>query len=208
MFILVFVAILKRQTQKNTEKVENDKHLKKAVISLKTLQRIHKGSKSKKYKNLSLLKTKYNNTKKDRIEENMKFISLEKEIHRGSQSQTTLCLKNCLYPSIYKTIHEDNNPGFVRKHLSCLETFSEKLEEGSLKWLRWLVIRARRISQVYVDLFKDGFLAVSIFWLIGGFPSMILFPTKMTSVVVVCLFSSIFIAMLLSSVVLAIEMIN
>ena len=104
----------------------------------------------------------YRNTKKERIRENMKFLEFEKRIHKGSKIDTLVCLKNCLYPSVYKTVHEDNNPGFVRKYLPWVETISEKLEADNLKWLRWLVVKVRRITQVYVDFFKDSFLAVSI----------------------------------------------
>ena len=206
--ILLFATILKLLTQKKTENVEDRIPNEKSVISPETVKLIHNGSLSKKVMNVWLLKIKYRNTKEDRIEENIKIMNLEKGIHEGSEIKTIVCLKNCLYPSVYKTVHEDNNPGFVRKYLPWVETISEKLEADNLQWLRWLVIKVRKISSIYIDLFKDLFLAASIFVLNGSFQGLILFPTKMTSVVVFCLFSSILVSMLLSSMDLAIERIN
>ena len=158
--------------------------------------------------NVLLLKNKYRNKKSDRIDENQKFLKYEKENHQGSEIKTLVCLKNCLFPSVYNTVHEDNNPGLVRKYLPWVETVSEKLEADNLRWLRWLVVKVRRISTCYVDVFKDSALTFSIIVLIGGPQSLLLFPTKMTSVVVFSLLFSIFVPMFLSSIILAIDIIN
>ena len=144
--ILLFATILKLRTQKKTEQTENKIPVDKSVISPQIVKLIHSGSQSKKIMNVLLLKIRYRNTKQDRIDENIKFMNLEKEKHDGSEIKTIVCLKNCLYPSVYKTVHEDNNPGVVRKYLPWVETISEKLEADNLKWLRWLVIKVRKIS--------------------------------------------------------------
>ena len=202
--VLLSVALLKLWTHKQTEKIKFNKFF----ISPETVELTHYGVYSKNLVNVELLKNKYKNTQNDRIEENIKFMEIEKKLHKGSQSETILCLKNCLYPSIYKTVYEDNNPGIVRRILPCVEIISERLEADNLKWLRWLVVKARRISTIYIDLFKDLYLAVLIFVLIGGIQALTLFPTKMTSVVVICLLTSVFVPMLLSSIILAMDKIG
>ena len=124
-------------------------------------------------------------------------------MHNYSVQETVNCLKNCLHPHLYKTVHEDNNPGFVRKHLPALEKVSKRLEADDLKWLRWLLVKAKIISRIYVDPFKDLILTASILILMGGIPSLLAFPTKMPSVVVFCLLASVSISMLLGRVRLA-----
>ena len=194
-------------TQKKKEKSENYKITKKYDIPEKTVLTLHEDSDSSKFLNILLLRNRYRNTEEDRIEENIKFMTLMINIHGGSQNKTIGYLKNVLDPSVYKTLHEDNNPGLKRKK-PLVNNISQILESDKLKWLRWLVVKAKRISAVYVDLFKDLFLGVSILLLMGGIPALIFFPAKMTSVVVICIFATIIIPMLLSSVILAIERIQ
>ena len=80
----------------------------------------------------------------------------------------------------------------------------------TLKWM-WLMGSVRMIKEIlqcYVDILKDTYLLMTILVVIGGPSALILFPTKMTSVVVYCLFVSIVLPMFVSSVDLALDRIQ
>ena len=65
--------------------------------------------------------------------------------------------------------------------------------------------KVANISAIYVDLLKDLYLAVLILVIVGGVTSILTFPTKLTSVVVMATFTSVFGPLLLSNLVLAIN---
>ena len=158
---MLFAALLKLWTQKRADKKKGEKYRRRfCILTEESVEPIHMGLKS----NVLLLKNKYRNRKKERIEENKKFLDYEKKNHHGSEFQTLVCLKNCLFPSVYNTVHEDNNPGLVRKYLPWVETISEKLEADNLQWLRWLLVKVRRITTCYVDVFKDSALTFQLAW--------------------------------------------
>ena len=133
---------------------------------------------------------------------------MELNFHGGSYKEVVTCMKNNLNPVIFKEVYEDNNPGFVRRHLKFIEKIKKKLEWDKFTWLRWILTKVSKILSVYMDLLKDTALTTSIFITMGGLTSLISFPTKMTSVVVFSLTAFIFIPLVLSSIQLAISRIQ
>ena len=81
----------------------------------------------------------------------------------------------------------------------------KKLDGPTLGWLRWVMKKVANISAIYVDLLKDLYLAVLILVIVGGVTSILTFPTKLTSVVVMATFTSVFGPLLISNIVLAIN---
>ena len=152
--------------------------------------------------NALLYRNQIINKEERRIQFNQAFLKLELEMHHGSYKDTLLCFKNNLFTSIYKTVHEDNFPGFLRNNLPLIEKLEKKIDNF------WILTKIRKICRVYVDMFKDGVLTASILFIMGGITSLTLFPMKMTSVVVFCLMASIIIPILLGSIDLAINRIQ
>ena len=171
-------------------------------ITLEIVQEYHEDAEKIQELNALLFRNQIISEEETRIQFNKKFHSLELETHNGSQEETILCLKTNLFTSIYETVHEDNNPGFLRKYLPRIEKLKKKVENF------WILTKIIKICRVYVDLFKDSVLTASIIFIMGGTASLALFPMKMTSVVVFCLMASIIFPMFLGSIGLAISRIQ
>ena len=74
--------------------------------------------------------------------------------------------------------------------------------------MRWLLKKVGNIASYYVDFFKDFYLGSSILVVIGGPTSIIMFPTKLTSVVVFSIFLTVFGPLLVANLDLALEKIE
>ena len=118
------------------------------------------------------------------------------------------CMKNHLKSSLYSTLHEDIFPGFVRQYAPRLEKKLNIIDSTKMSWMRWLLMKVGNIASYYVDFFKDFYLGTSILVIIGGPASIIFFPTKLTSVVVLTIFSTVLGPLLITNLDLAIEKIE
>ena len=136
-----------------------------------------------------------------RVKVNTSFYSMELEIHDKSIAETHCCIKRNVDPVLSKSIFEDVYPGIIRRHCKPLEQIKHKIENNNLIW--WLSKMVLRITSIYVDLFKDTFLAITILVMIGGPSSLSEFPTKYTSVVFFCLITTIILPLTVSSFFLA-----
>ena len=148
------------------------------------------------------------NEHEERIKQNKVFWRTELEIHNNNKSETVACLKNCLKKSVYKTLYGDNKPGLVCRKGYRLEKKMKELEGPKMGWLRWVMKKVANIATIYVDLFKDLYLCTLILIIVGGVTSIWYFPTKLTSVVVLSTFTSVFGPLLISNLVLAIDRIE
>ena len=101
-----------------------------------------------------------------RIERNQNFYQLELKIHKKNVPETKRCLKSYMDYSVYKTVIEDVNAGYIRRNLPWIENFLEKSE--SRKWLRWLLKKVKQIVNTYGDIAKDIVLVASIISALGG----------------------------------------
>ena len=137
-----------------------------------------------------------------------KRIALSQELYRlvvnqhgGNEAEAKLFMKRNLHRSVYKIVHEDKFPGIMRRYFHRLELFLEGLENRSVLW--WVLSNVRQCFTIYLDIFKDFFIAIIIFTVSGGFIAMLTFPTKLTSVVFFCFIFTILLPLLISSHVLA-----
>ena len=137
-----------------------------------------------------------------------KRIALSQELYRlvvnqhgGNEAEAKLFMKRNLHRSVYKIVHEDKFPGIMRRYFHRLELFLEDLENRSVLW--WVLSNVRQCFTIYLDIFKDFFIAIIIFTVSGGFIAMLTFPTKLTSVVFFCFIFTILLPLLISSHVLA-----
>ena len=126
-----------------------------------------------------------------------------------NEAKTKCSLKANLEPEACKNVLDDAFPGFTTKITKNIKVL-KKLKKTSKKWmwLTWIIKKIKDILVNYLDIFKDVYLLIIIFVTIGGFRALILFPNKITSVLVYCLWGSIFIPILVSSLVLALQRIE
>ena len=144
-----------------------------------------------------------------RIENNKKYYELELKYHNENIAETKCCMKNNLEFSVCRSILDD----IAGPSCSCIFQLIPKLSQwkrivtdllkNKSRFIFWLWDKARRIVTDYLDFFKDTFLLAVIFYLVGGFKSMIYFPTKFTSVIVYCFLGANVLPLFLSSIQLA-----
>ena len=177
-------------------------------ITPRMVQENHHNKNSKRKQNVILWRNNMINEHEERIRQSEIFFRTELELHNNNKSETVACLKNCLKKNVYKTLYEDNNPGFVRRKAYRLEKKMKKLEGTKMGWLRWVMKKVANIATIYVDLFKDLYFGILILIIVGGVASIWYFPTKLTSVVVLSTFTSVFGPLFISNLVLAIDRIE
>ena len=148
------------------------------------------------------------NTHEERIIQSQNFWRAELKLHNNNKAETVACLKNCLKSSLYSTLYEDNFPGLFRRKAPRLEKKLKTIDSSKMSWMRWLLNKVGNIASYYVDFFKDFYLGGSILVVIGGVTSILTFPTKLTSVVVFCLFLTVFGPLFVANLDLAIEKIE
>ena len=111
---------------------------------------------------------------------------------------------------IAKAISDAQFGTLIDEFESCFNTkvitnFRDKftIEE----WFGTLIsslMKCLKLIFIFVDMYKDTFLAATILITTGGWNAVLNFPTNFSSVVVICMFSSIMVPLLLSSMHLAI----
>ena len=138
--------------------------------------------------------------------ETLKNISKEEEkFHKYNEFKTMLWIKNAYSKFEIKVMAEYLYPSLLKKIPPIkfiLENF-EKLTH-SFEIFRWLWNKVRQISFVYIDLTKDISITATLILTIG-ITTVIDSPTAFPSVVVMCLFVSIILPFLLSSLQLAMD---
>ena len=174
-------------------------------IATEIVQEHHVNNTLKRKLNFILWKNMMINTHEERIVQSRNFWSAELALHNNNKAETVACLKNCLKNSLYSTLYEDIFPGFVRLNAPRLEKKLKIIDLTKMSWMRWLLKKVGNIASYYVDFFKDFYLGTSILVIIGGPTSILFFPTKLTSVVVLSIFSTVFGPLLIANLDLALE---
>ena len=82
--------------------------------------------------------------------------------------------------------------------MECLENLMDKLHKAGLSY--WLFNTVKNVSSIYIDMTKDTLLMFTILVIIGGPTSLYYFLTKLTTVVVLCLFGTIAMPILCTSI--------
>ena len=120
------------------------------------------------------------------------------EFHNGHIGEVRCCIKNTFDLSNSKILLEDAFPGLIRRKLECLENLRDKLHKAGLSY--WLFNTVKNVSSIYIDMTKDILLMFTILIIIGGPTSLYYFPTKLTTVVVFCLYGTIVMPILCTSI--------
>ena len=211
--LLAFATLLKWKTQRKitakSKLEEKDSDAENIFeITPEMVQEHHVNKKLKRKLNVLLWKNMMINTHEERIVQSKIFWRAAMKLHNNNKAETVACFKNCLKSSLYSTLFEDNFPGFVRRNAPRLEKKLKRINLTKMSWMRWLLKKVGHISSYYVDFFKDFYLGTSILVIIGGPASIIFFPTKLTSVVVLTIFSTVLGPLLITNLDLAIEKIE
>ena len=152
--------------------------------------------------NIYFLNLRFKTKKKERKEICIKFFELEKKMH-GSDSETFICLKNRTHEIVSKDVISQKFPGLLDRKCKSLVKLLEHLEK-----YHEYISEAKKILGLlshYTDLFKDVFIVYVMASAVGGCSGIFIFPQKFSSVVILCLASSIIVPLFLSSLYLAIN---
>ena len=141
-----------------------------------------------------------------------KLFALESEVHNNNVNDVYCCLHKNLDPVIVKTILENEFPGMIQKCVDYLENLKvvrileEFLDENEfLIVIKDTIFRLVKIEMEYLDILKDSFLAFSLYIIVGGYNSMMEFPTNFSIIVVFFFFASLVIPIFFATLHLAIH---
>jgi len=123
-------------------------------------------------------------TNVERIDMSKKLYNLELKFHDGDVGETLSCLKRHIDQNLLATILQDVNPGLMRKYCMPLVFLVEKLHFQKTLW--WFFKVPVNVSFIYIDILKDSVLLVTLFIIVGGYKSLLQFPTHLPTVVFLC----------------------
>ena len=207
LMIGISTALKYRKRRKRSKNISETKKMSEKTDMLTNMLNTEDFSKNNMnllfWKSINVMVLFYQWVLSDKLRVNMsrQLYSLVVDQHGGNEVEAKLSLKRNLHHSIYKIVHEDNFPGIMRRYFSELERFLHNLENRSILW--WVLSTVRQCFTIYLDIFKDFFIALVVFTVSGGFIALWTFPTKLTSVVFFCFILSILLPLLISSHVLA-----
>ena len=152
--------------------------------------------------NVELLNVLYTKDKAARIKEGIAFYDRQERLCK-TQSEVFCILHKHFEPEVNKMILDAKFPGcFENSCPSVLEQF-EKLDQ--YKKQISLTKRIWQITSYIVDLYKDIFILIIMITMAGGLQAVLMFPTKFSSVVIICSVITIIIPLLISCIHLAIN---
>ena len=146
----------------------------------------------------------FSKTFKNREQKNLaaiKFYIHEEEKHESNEAEIFCCLHNNLHPAVCGMVIDSNFPGFLEKHFNSCLTFLDKLNRNER--FRKIMYHSGKLGGLlghYSDFVKDTFLFITIFSINGGIRPLMDFPFNFTSIIVICLGSSIFVPLLISTI--------
>ena len=177
-----------------------------SILDKETFEAQHDSEEFQENINLLMLVNKHHKNDETRIEESETFHQREVDYHGGNLAEARNCMKSNLNPSVFKIVIEDVEPGITRRCCPWLEKFLERLDQKSWAW--WMFRRIKTVFTAYLDLSKDVFLMILILIAIGGVSALTDFPFKITSITVFFLCVTIFIPLIVSSLLLARDKVN
>ena len=139
------------------------------------------------------------------------FYGLEARVHGDNEQQIFFCLHRNIHPKIAKAISDAQFGTLIDEFESCFNTkvITNLRDKFTIEeWFGTLVstlMKCFKLIFIFVDMYKDTFLAATILITTGGWKAVLDFPTNFSSVVVICMFSTIIIPLLLSSLHLAVH---
>ena len=147
-------------------------------------------------------------------EKSLKFYENEAKIHGNDESSIYISFHRNLDPAVTQVIHDSQFPGLKQNSIDWIQdTFKTNcitnsqnmmIENEKLGKTIELVHSVVKILGSYIDLFKDTFLACSLLFAVGGPASVLGYPTKFTSAIVMLMWTTILLPLLASTLHLAI----
>ena len=143
------------------------------------------------------------------------FYELEFRIHEGKENEIFWCLHKNIDPFIVDYVIESKFPGILSRFINWIQDYTEKnYFTAIIDWKK----RQKRLNQIlafftritslqlkYFDQVKDTAMTFWILSLVGGTQSVIDFPSKFTSIIIILMFYSIIIPLLISSLHLSVN---
>ena len=119
-----------------------------------------------------------------RTEFNKEFYKNEKIIH-GNKQNVLICLKNTFTWNTCSQIIDDEFPGVVARNLPKKATqIKDTINTSSFMHLiLYLFKKTRTITNIYLDLFKDLLLVITVISAVGGLDNLFNHITNFPSVV-------------------------
>ena len=149
------------------------------------------------------IKNFYDNKAKAKI--GLKIFSLE-ENQNKNEVMVFRSLHNNYLPEVANIIIDAKYPGFVDKHLGFIHSISDFTNRFEMfHRVRLLIMNSVTIVAQYSDIFKDVFILSILIKINGGPRTLYHFPKKFSSIIIICMATTIFGPLLISSIQLAIR---
>ena len=159
--------------------------------------------------NLHLLHSMKTNSVEENHDICVRFYNLEAKLNNYKESEIYLSLHRKLDPAIAKNVVDEKFPGCLDGFKNCIEKISRKQWIRGLtdwinrtEWVKRLISNTKALTKIefkFIDLYKDLGLSFLMLKLVGGPQAIIDNPTNFSSVIVMLMFSSIFVPILVSS---------
>ena len=150
--------------------------------------------------NCLCLHIKNNYDQKAKAKIGLKVFALEEKLSKGERMVFTSIHNNYL-PEVANLVIEAKFPGFVDQHFRCINVISDFYNSfEKIKRTRLLIGTSVTIIAQYSDVFKDIYLLSILFRINGGLSSLYEFPCKFSSMIVICIATTIVGPLLLGSI--------
>ena len=159
--------------------------------------------------NINLLNSIHTQTVDVNKEICVQFYDLEHQVHANNEAEIHWCLHKKMDPSVVENILDSGEPGCTT---GCIQGFENLLGRRIITRLRNKITRSPKTKEVigtiigiikieskYVDLFKDTALTIVMLEAIGNIDSIFNFPTNFSVIIVMLMFTSIFLPLFLST---------
>ena len=208
---LYFLLKFSRTHEEKVEKKEQDRIFEKILVNYTNH---HENSKAIDEVNTYFLHLIHNEPVEVQKEKCIKFYDNEAKIHDYDESSVYISLHRNLDPAVTQVIHDSKFPGLKQKTIdwiqetfktNCISSFQNMMiENEKLGQTVEMVHSVAKILGYYIDLFKDTFLASTLFFAVGGPASVFGYPTKFTSAIVMVMWATILLPLVASTLHLAI----
>ena len=144
--------------------------------------------------------------KKTKRKVGLRIFALEAK-EQNTEADIFSRLKNHYHPEIAKFVIESKFPGLVAKYLPFIQNILHHLSSFLDKFhgLSLLARKSLNIISHYIDTFKDVYILYLMVIINGGPGTLVDYPSKFSTIVIMCMATTVFCPLLLSSIQLAIN---
>ena len=190
---------------KNKQKISNQK---KNIVLLKLNTRLSNYTEMTVFRqkiNCLCLHIKNYYDQEAKVKIGLKIFALEENFTRN-MSMVFASLHNNYLPEVANMVIDARYPGFVVRHLNFINLISGFLKRFErIHSARHLVGKLAILFAQYSDIFKDIYLLSILIQINGGLRTLYQFPWKFSSIIIICLTTTIVGPLLISSIQLAIS---